>query len=442
MTKRLEKIKGIIFQHSPMNDVSQNGRTMSVFMSKLNPNNLGQIYVTDFPIDFNRCKNSYRIIENNLVKHFFRKDIQVGKEVLYDDNETSYSGVTFGPDINRFLSAPKIKCYIQLIRSFFWKKRYWDTKDFASWIEKVHPDFILFTSGPIPEEYYMANLISKRYGLHLILYVSDDYVTEPDYFFFGKKRYYQSLKDAFTEVYKNAELTISISDNMKDHIQATYGHNNGEHIVAMNAVKDIKRNIKKHKKGDPLLITYMGNLGIGRLETIERLAIEMNSHGFKDSKIFIYTASVLTRKEKNRLKRIANIVLYDAVYGEIKTHVIEESDVLLHVESFDPRYKRILSTAMSTKTPELLQSRLPLLIVGPEYSSTISFFQKNDFGIIVNKNDSENYNRALQQLINNDDIVYENKKSAYEYYVDNYTEEIIGKNVANAIQNIIKDDCQ
>ena len=88
-----------------------------------------------------------------------------------------------------------------------------------------------------------------------------------------------------------------------------------------------------------------------------------------------------------------------SVYGDSLRRVREESDVLIIVESFDKKYKNLLSTALSTKVPEYLASGKIILAIGPDYSAAISYIRANNAGYCLTSIDKRDILNMLDLIL-------------------------------------------
>ena len=155
----------------------------------------------------------------------------------------------------------------------------------------------------------------------------------------------------------------------------------------------------KQKINNPIRITYAGNLLFGRLETLEYLAKRIDEINSQESKLFleIYSGTPIGFKEEKRLNIEGSSKFFGKrQYSEI-TKILNDTDISLHIESFEESEIDKVRYSFSTKIIDCLQSGSVLMAIGPKGISSIEYPKKIKGTIVIDDLDevSENLKKIL-----------------------------------------------
>ena len=78
---------------------------------------------------------------------------------------------------------------------------------------------------------------------------------------------------------------------------------------------------------------------------------------------------------------------------------IAAADVLVYVESFEPKTRRYTRLSISTKIPQYAAAARPLFCYGPPEVASIRFVQENAFGLIAGSQDGSDLNEKLRRML-------------------------------------------
>ena len=124
-----------------------------------------------------------------------------------------------------------------------------------------------------------------------------------------------------------------------------------------------------------VIISYIGNIGLGRLDTILSLAkaVDTINETHKTNwKIRIYSGNKLTEEETTKVAFHSCLRFMGSLTAEQVIQTIRASDVLLFVESFLPEMIEVTRFSFSTKIMEYLSSGKPIISIGPRDASSIA----------------------------------------------------------------------
>jgi len=176
-------------------------------------------------------------------------------------------------------------------------------------------------------------------------------------------------------------MTVVISEVMRNYYANLFPGNN--YYIARNAAykQNIKKEISRLKNNSSFTISYTGNLELGRWKILAYLAKALKNLNEKNKscKVLLNIYSQIRPSDKI-IKNITNE--YSKYLGNVSGIKLNDvrlnSDILLFVESFNPRYKEILESALSTKIPEYLSYGRNILAIAPPYSWSLQYLHNNN----------------------------------------------------------------
>lgn len=198
-------------------------------------------------------------------------------------------------------------------------------------------------------------------------------------------------------------------------------------------------NTPKNYVNNPLQFVYAGNLLYGRdevLSVIAKCLADINNSSPK-AELNIYTNTPITPELSSKLNVVDSSVLYGArPYDEIM-EIMKKADVVLHVESFDPKQINLVRYSFSTKITDCLQSGSVLMAIGPNGISSIEY-PKTIPGAIVVENVSE-LSEVIVSLAKKPESLIERAKKSNEFALKNLDVSVVRNNLKNDFKHIINE---
>lgn len=371
--------KVLVFSHNPISYTTGNGKTLAAFFSEWPSSHVAQIYTNNFDVDFSLCNNYYHINEKKLIQTFVTKNYY-GENISNNHNDVDVLSQQMS-----FFTRWVIKFFhtsIGLaIREYVWKRDFINNAEFVSWIEDFCPDVLFFTLGENIQEYKFILKLHYKYNLPIVLYASDDYLSKQK----GNPIYVlqrNRLRKSYFCLAQSSSLLIAIGDAMALKFQKEY-HYPKNIIVAMNSCDIDISNIDNMVISEfPNKLLYTGNLGLGRWNVLATFA-QLLPYASDQYYMSIYSTFSVSKAIQNKLEQAGCAKFCGAVdHGQLN-ELRRKTDILVLVESFDKKYKELLSTAVSTKVPEYLASGKIILAIGPAYSASISYIKDHNAGYCI-----------------------------------------------------------
>lgn len=400
----MEYPRVLVIAHNPFSDSQNNGKTLSAFFDGWPKDKLAQIYLTPDKPDYTVCENFFRITDLEVLKSLLKKDKSRGNIIekgctLENEKEELHKNGLYILIKNLFVKRlPLMYC----VRNFVWEiVKPWKTSNLQNWISNFNPDVVFFQSSNMYSIFDMVNDICDQFNVELLMETTDDYVTkhfslDPFYLFDINK-----MIKKYEKLVKKSKCVFAIGDMMAEEYERRFG---GNFKVAMNSV-DISNNVVPYTevKNKKTIMTYAGNLGLNRWKVLYKIGKtlkELEKDGVK-AKLNIYSIDKPNKKILKKLN-LANVMSYNGSLDKKELiDVRNNSDILVHVESFDKKNKYITRLSVSTKIPEYLASKRCILAVGPEEVASIKYIADNKIGTVIDCLQENNMKKIIMEIITN-----------------------------------------
>jgi len=140
----------------------------------------------------------------------------------------------------------------------------------------------------------------------------------------------------------------------------------------------------------PVRFLYVGGLHLGRDSVLVQIAESFSRLNIRRrlAELLVYTPAVDSPRASKLFGGLpfatAGSLAPDDILGEVK-----KSDVLIHVESFEPHFIDLTRYSISTKIPEYLASGKPILAVGPGSLASMRHLARSGGAIATDKADPQ-----------------------------------------------------
>ena len=386
----------LIVSHNPLSRVNNNGKTLLSFFKGWPKESLFQLYLTlDYP-DFEVAGSYFRISDNDILRsvldeHYVPGQI-IQREEYSSQSDTQEKQKLFYRVV-RFFFVNRVPLAL-VIRTLLWRKGAWKNEKLDAWLAQVAPDVVFFQSSNVSATFDLVSHICHSRCIPLFMQTTDDYLgarISIDPFFW---LYRHDMNKTYRAAVQKAEMVVVIGEKMRAEYASKFA---GQYFVAMNSVEVDKgpTRITALPTKRSVVVSYFGNLGLGRLETIVKLAHNMKHHGFN---FRVYSMMKPSKRQYRKIKSASNLQFMGGVINEEFDIAVSKADILLHVESFRRRQKHITRLSLSTKIPEYLASGKTVLACGPSDIASIDYLLSTYTAVVITKLGSRNVEKAVAEL--------------------------------------------
>ena len=387
------KPKILVISNDCFSKSSSNGRTMANFFSQWPKDKIAQFYIHDYNLSKETCENYYHITDQDVLKSmFFIKPRKV-------NNKTSSSNSNSSSGVNR-------NALTMLLRNFAWNLGIWKKYGFSKWVLSYNPDIVLLQAGDSPFMYNLAVSICKKTQAKLVIYNSEGYYFK-NYDYFKSKGIAHLIYPIFLHVLKNSlEKAYAIScHNIYScgQLKEAYDEKFKQNASVIYTSSSMKMIFKDNFTCKKPIISYCGNLGVNRHKSL--IEIGTIIHDFDNDMCLDVYGRLPNSIIKDELENCKGINYKGLVsYDEVQS-IMYNSDINIHVESFEKFYIEDLKYGFSTKIADSLSCGTCFLVYAPKDIACVTYLQNNNAAhVVTNKNDLKS---ILYRIIN--DVEYRQK---------------------------------
>lgn len=428
-----KKIKILIVSGTPWNDSNSFGSSFSNIFGGNDNYEIANIYCSLGLPDTKVAKRFFQITYKSIVKFFFGR-IKSSGRIVYNSPGTPVNA----DDATLRFSKRKRWQILFWGRDLIWATGAWRSKALDSFIDEFDPDLVF---QPVYYEPYINRIgvyAAKRAGVPMVGYTSDDHYSLRQYSISPLYWIDRLIKrQLFRNVVKRCKLLYVITETQRKEYDGYFGE--GKCKVLYKGAH-FKCAMPKYIENRPLKLLYTGNLGAGRLETLANIASVLSELNKETTKAIleIYSASNLTEDQK----KLINITGTSAFNGCVSSNEVlklqKEADILVHVETFDKRFRYKSRLSLSTKIVDYLYAAKPILSVGWEETGAIEYLMQNNATFAITS--SNEYRQKIEQIISDSKLRYELATNAWELGYKNHQIEIIQKSLYDDLVEILDNE--
>lgn len=389
--------KVLVLSNNCFSKSDSNGRTLANFFKGWDKNNLAQFFIQKAEPDFEVCNNYYRITDQQVLSSLKGKKC-VNSCLAMDEKTGNDERITYA-------SKRKRNAITMLLRNIVWNLGLWKNASFYQWIEAFNPEIILLQAGDCAFFYKLARQLSNKYNIPLVIYNSEGYYFKKfDYFradgfaHWAYPLFRMHFCHEFKKCMKVASHVIYICDTLEQAYQKEFDTPS----TTLYTSTTIEPKVKKESSCN-FVVSYLGNLGVGRHKPL----IEIGSILYNISPDFVLNiyGKVPNEAIKKEFEDTKGISYHGVISYEKVIEVMHESNLLVHVESFDPFYQEDLKFAFSTKIADSLACGTCFLLYAPKGMACVQYLEENNAAYVVNTKEAL---REVLELLKNS-LVERNK---------------------------------
>lgn len=427
MSDKYNYPKVLIVSHEVINLDTSVGKTLYSYFSEWPKEKLCQIYLhLEIPTT-NKCEKYFRITDFDILKSlslFVKPGEIFGKEDINENLKTARADIGIKKKI--YQKGMQKKNWMFILRNMIWGIGTWKNKKLIEWILNNRPDVIFLPTSDYLFPYSIAQFISKKFNIPIVVCVFDDY-------YFGKinrngilnKINIYFLRKKIEKIFDRANYVLYNQPKMQLLYSSKFKVANDVFYVSS------KENVKEEIHDKKFKISYIGNLGLGRDKAILDIGMALiKVRPSIEYCIDVYSQEIDNRKlEKLTLDNGINFM--GAISSEEVKDVISKSEILILPESFEEKYFGRIEYALSTKIPEYLGSNRCILAYGPKNAGSIQYLLDNDVACVVT--DKKDLAECLRKLIYDKDKRKNIVKKQYKLYKKNHIFERNSEILKNAL---------
>lgn len=419
-------MKVLVLGNSTWSDTNSVGNTLSNWFEGWKDAEFSFMYSRGAYPDNNCCKRYYAVSPIDIIKHILTP-WRIGKRFCIDD---IIKGQRSNAEENALNNIGGYKRYIaKLFVDLLYASNIWFNKKAKRFIAEVNPDIVFLFAISDAYRYNIIRYVKKHTQAKIVEFIADDmYIQYSD----AKNLLGGMLKRRYPKMLKMADKLYGASELLCEN----YGRLFDVEIAPL--YKGCELSTFRTKVNKPLKFIYAGNLYWGRADTLSKLveALErINKNGIRVV-LSIYSNSFVDAEIRRKLNSKYGATIHKAIpYRQIKT-LMTESDIVLHVESFDNEQIKLVHYSFSTKIIDCLQSGSTMMVIGPKGISSVEYARKIPGAIVVDE--MEKLPDVLNRMLCEPESLVDRASMINDYAIEHHLLSRVRSNLQHDFRRVIE----
>lgn len=359
--------------------------TLSNLFADYDPDKLAHIYIETKRPDTRCCYRFFQISEFSLIHKIWNWRLKTGHSIDIRKEEPLGFSARIADQESRtmdFVRSHRSGFY-SFLREVLWMLNGWKSKELREFVREFDPDVIWLDGSPLSLMNRLYDYVLRIAKKPASIFMQDDiYTYEGCEEGFWSRIQRHRLRRTVRRVVDQCSNMFVISPKMKREYDKVFGIDSVLISKSIDIHEIANQNNVLH---DPIRMVYVGQVIYGRifsLISISDILKRINGSG-SIIQLSIYTNNRIPDDLRARLQDSGCVFIYPAVPYEKVKQVIADNDIVVFVESFESRFRRVARLSFSTKITDYLAGRKCILAVGPDDSAAIEYFKKEDAALVA-----------------------------------------------------------
>jgi len=425
----MEFKKVLVISHDSFSRITNNGKTLASLFKDWPPDKIAQLFFQPEEPDFSICRNFYQLTDGDRVRKLLGGKGE-GTEIRQVQNARRAKQT---PLAHQFIRKHKWPVFL-FLRNVLWIIGNGRTRRLKMWLDEFAPGLVLYTASDSTFSYQIALWVSRRYKIPLIVYCMDDYVTPRmriDPFWWIQLFLVRRL---FTRAVNISKKVLVIGDDMAREYQAKF---KVACIPVMNCL-ELRALKDKRENRATLKLAYVGALHLGRWKILGLIGRALASLSKQEhpASLEIYCTGKLGSKVLKTISLPPFMRYCGALDEKGVQKVLEEADILVHVESFKKSLRRYTRLSVSTKIPEYLASGKSIFAVGPGEIASMRYLKSTGGAELVTEPKIDKIREGVRKLVENEELRNAMGRKGYETAAKNHSDIQVRRILAETLNSL------
>lgn len=390
-----------------------------------------QIYCSDGRPLNSICQRYYQMTDKMILSNVLNRKNVIGNQFQAECEEIERD--TEQKDSFSLLKKVRFESFI-VAKEILWAMSSWKNESLKKFVDDFNPDVIF---APCYGWHYMLRLtrvVKAWTGKPVISYISDDFYSYKQFRF--SPVYWinhMMLRKNIRKTFPVYDLVYTMTEEQKKQCEEAFGAN--MKILCKSA--DFSAVPIKENVGHPIRLVYAGNLFYNRWKTLERLALHIKHLNADEirMRLDIYTNTVLSKRQFRHINDGVNSCVHKAVSSDKLNEIYSQSDVALHVEAFDLKYRLLVRLSFSTKIIDCLASGCAVMAICHKTQSGFNYLKRNKLAISCS--DLKKLLETLADILKNPQKLCDIQNNAVQFGQINHNDVEIAKDLCQDFYDIV-----
>ena len=408
------------------------GNTLDNFFHGVKGLEFAQIYCDDQMPQNNSCSKYFQITQGEVLRNFFLHK-PVGHElkwpIVRKTEEQAEKKISRLKSLWQWIIKLRPQSLI-LGRMIAWRYSNWKTQDLEAFVKDFNPDVIYAPCYASPFQLALTRHIKKMTGKKIVTWSADDSYSLRQFSlspFFWIIRFWNRYCLSITYPYFDDFFTIS-EDEIEEMSPIV-----GRQMKILRKGVYVPDSFELKTVHQPIKFIYAGGLYLNRHKSLVAIANalkKLNKYEVK-AELHIYTGTKNVGKDESLLNDGRTSFVHGLVTPEVLKGLYQDSDVAIHCESFDLKYRLMTRLSFSTKVIDCFQSGCAILCIAWEEHTALKYLKKEDAAFCVTS--VKDIEPMVRRIVGNPGLIPEYARKSYECEKRNHRIEDVQKTLYDSL---------
>lgn len=432
-----KNIRVLLLVAEPWRSDDAGGNTIDNFFNGMTGVEFAQIYNADLMPRNNVCHRYFQLSEKESYKSFFTRK-RVGRILPAEEycnitlqlsTDTNKNTVSLKNRTVKFIRKIRPSSLL-LIRQVLRRYSNWKTPELEAFVKEFNPNVIYAPCYASPFQLALTRHIKKMIGKNIVTWSADDCYSLRQFSlspFFWINRFW--VRHCLRKTYPFFEEFFSISEDEIEEMSPIVGRQ----MKLLRKGVYVPESFEARPVHKPIKFIYAGGLYLNRYKSLVAIADalrKLNGEGVK-AELHIYTGTKLEGKNASELIDGRSSFIHGLVTPQELTKLYQESDVAIHCESFDLKYRLMTRLSFSTKVIDCFQSGCAILCIAWEEHTALKFLKKEDAAFCVTS--VKDIEPMVRKIVENPNLIPVYARKAYDCEYKNHRIEDVQKTLYDSL---------
>ncbi len=362
---------------------------------------------------FNKCCRRYFQITDKMMFKSIIKGVSAGKKVQYAEEDDAVGKLFAEAEPKKLYSFLKSISgdLLRLTRELLWLLGRYNKKAMAEFINDFKPDVIFTERKACCKMLRLEKTVRQLTDAPMFAFTGDDEYSLKQFklspfFWINRFMTRRSLRKAV----KNYKIYYTLSYEQKLDYEKRFGCR----CKILQKCGSFNGDLNVHKASDPIKLIYAGKFYCNRWKALAKISEALREINAQSTKMIlqIYTKDKITKKQNRLLNDGKNSFIMGAVTPEQLKEIYGKSDIALHVESMDLKYRLETRLSFSTKIIDCIFSGCAVMAYCWEEHSGLTYLKREDAAFCIS--DDKELKSTLLSIAENPQLITEYAQKAKE----------------------------
>lgn len=362
----------LVVSRNPWDDSQSEGNTLSNLFRGY-PGEISHLCCRAAPPANAVAERHFSMSDLGAVKTIFNPKAAFGES---SGNQSKNSVATEATMYRRFKRIP-LPIFL-LGREMIWAMSKWKSASLARFLSSVAADSVFLSVSDSIYVMRIAEWAAGKASVPLSVFIQDDILMRTRGPIDRIRRRW--LERTLGRVCRKAANVFYITEELMEEYEPRLGVEGGRVLRKASAVMNSTVATEKNAE---IQLVYVGNVGMGRLDTLLAIGMAIDEVCPGEASIDVYTGTEVSRVGLQRIAGCSSVTLKGHLPAEMVPKTLAKADVLLHVESLNAKRWPEARLSFSTKLADYFGMGKCILAVGDETLSSMRYLERNEAAVTV-----------------------------------------------------------